>query len=225
MGIYTLNLEMSSTKGQGKKYEIHDNGGRPYFVNIEGNSVSVFENMDTLKVVDGKFVDIHNPPKLIFTKKADEIFIGKKSPKGGYSGLKPSEAEGNSILLGIDNKYIHIGTEIYEFSPVKGDTIVKYYSNIGNSDVPYPYAIGKTHVYNMLDKLAIEISFFDMKKPIYEQFYYRHRIHMCLVGNPKSEICQDKLVYGPKLKEIKEKTVKLKTKQISKIPLRSKIVD
>jgi len=208
---------MSQTrKQQSKHYEIHDNGGRPYIVDVQGKTVTVFQNMDQLQVVDKKFVDIKNPPKLLFTKKADKIFIGKKSPNGGYDGLKPKDAEGNSILICIGDTYTYIGSEIYEFSAVKGDTIVNYYSNIGNSDVPYPYAIGKTHLYNMLDKVAIEISFFDMKKPIYEQFYYAHKIHMCLVGNPKSEICEDKSVYGPKLKEMKEKTVKLKTKKISK---------
>jgi hypothetical protein len=199
-----------------KRYEIHNNGGRPYFVDINGKTVSVNKNMNTFKLVKGEFVDIEKEPKHLFTVKADTIFIGKKSPKGGYHGLSPKEAEGNSILLSIGPKYMYIGHMIYEFSPVKGDTILKYYSDIGNNDVPYPYAVGKTHVYILLDNVAIEKSFFDMSQNIYEQHYYPHHIHMCLFGNPKSDLCKDKSVYEPRIKEWEDKTTKLKVKQIAK---------
>jgi hypothetical protein len=203
-------------KQRSKKYEIHDNGRRPFFVEITGKSVSVLKNMNSWEKVDDKFINIHNPPKDLFTVKADEIFIGKKSPTGGYDGLKSKDAEGNSILLRIGSKYRYIGEEIYDFSPVKGDTIVNYYSDIGNNDVPYPYAIGKTHIYIMLDKDAVEISYFDMNKNIYEQYYYEHRIHMCLFGNPKTDICKDKTIYEPKIAEFNEKKVNFKIKLIQK---------
>lgn len=155
-----------------KTYEIHDNGGRPFFVTVDGKTVTVERSMDTYKLEKGHFVTIHKPRKELFEKKVDEIFIGKKSPKGGYDGLKPKEAEGNSILLLTGSKYIYIGSEIYEFTPVKGDTIEKYYSDIGHNDVPYPYAVGKDYIYIMLDKVAIEKSSFDMKKDIYTQYYF-----------------------------------------------------
>ncbi len=163
---------MATKKVKGKTYEIHDNGGRPFFVTVNGRTVTVEKNMDTYDFVKGKFVTISNPPKQLFEKTVNEVFIGKKSPKGGYDGLKPSEAEGNSILLHDGSKYIYIGSEIYEFTPIKGDIIQTYYSNIGNSDVPYPYAVGNTHIYILLDKVAVEKSFFDMKKVIYQQYYF-----------------------------------------------------
>jgi len=154
-----------------KSYEIHDNGGRPFRVEIQGNNVSVWKNMNEYELVKGKFVTIEKPEKHCFDFEADVLFIGKKSPDGGYDGLKPKEAEGNSILLQTGSKYVYIGSEIYEFAPVKGDTIIKYYSNVGHSDVPYPYAIGKTHVYILLEKVAIPLDFFEGMKGIYEQFY------------------------------------------------------
>ena len=199
-----------------KHYAIHWNGGRPFAVTIDGGSVSVSKNMDTYKLVDGEYVNIQHPLKHVFTLEVDEIFVGKNSPTGGYDGIPPKQAEGNSILLKMGSKYRFIGHEIYDFIPVKGDTIVKYYSDIGNNDVPYPYAIGKTHIYIMLDKVAVKKSYFSMSEPIYEQYYYKHSIHMCLKGNPKTDLCKDKTVYGPKLKEFKEALVKLKTKQIQK---------
>jgi hypothetical protein len=146
--------------------------------------------------------------------KVDHVFVGKKSPTGGYDGLKPSEAEGNSILVKKGSKYIYIGHEIYEFSPVEGDTIEAYYSDIGNSDVPYPYAVGKTHVYILLEKAAVDKSFFDMKKGIYDQYYNATtRLDMCLRG---FRDCEDKEKAKATRKEMKSKTRRMKSKVIQK---------
>jgi hypothetical protein len=143
--------------------------------------------------------------------------VGKKSPTGGYDGLKPKDAEGNSILLKTGPTYVYIGDGIYQFQAIKGDTIEKYYSDIGNSDVPYPYAIGKTHVYIMLDKIAIDKSFFDMKGDIYQQYYTAETyIPMCLKGHGSSDICKDKPSAKERVAELKEKKVKLKTKLLQK---------
>ena len=209
---------MSGTrKLKGKTYEIHDNGGRPFFVTVKGKTISVEKNMDTYEEINGKFVDISKPRKLLFEKKVDEIFIGKKSPKGGYDGLKPKEAEGNSILVRVGSKYIYIGSEIYEFSPMKGDSIVAYFSDIGNSDVPYPYAVGKTHVYIMLDKVAVDKSFFDIKKDIYQQYYSGVTfLPMCLKGYDPKDTCKDKEQARVTIQDLKNKTRKLKSKVLQK---------
>ena len=57
-----------------------------------------------------------------------------------YSGGYGDEFDGNSILVHIsENKYVYIGSSIYSFeSQAK---IIRYISPVGNSDVPYPYAI------------------------------------------------------------------------------------
>jgi hypothetical protein len=148
---------------------------------------------------------------------ADTVFVGKKSPKGGYDGLKPKEAEGNSILLQLGSKYLYIGSELFEFTPVKGDTIEKYYSDIGNSDVPYPYAVGKTHMYMLLDKVAVEKSFFDMKQNIYQQYYTATSyLPLCLKGHQDQTLCKDRQAAKERIAEVKEKTTKLKTKRLQK---------
>jgi hypothetical protein len=201
----------------GKSYFIHDNGGRPFRVEIQGNEVTVFQNMDTYEMVNGKFTTLSKPEKQIKQFITEKVFIGKKSPTGGYDGLKPKDAEGNSILLQTASKYVYIGSEIYEWTPVKGDTIEKYYSDIGNSDVPYPYTVGKTHIYIMLDKVAIEKSFFNSKEDIYQQYYAGTTyLPMCLKGYQDSSLCKDKDAAKARVKELKEKTVKLKTKVLKK---------
>jgi len=207
-------MSAKTRRAKGKTYDIHDNGGRPFFVTVQGDSVTVEKNMDAYEMKDGVFVTLQKPRKPILEMKVDHVFVGKKSPTGGYDGLKPSEAEGNSILLEKGSKYIYIGHEIYEFSPVEGDTIDAYYSDIGNSDVPYPYAVGKTHVYILLDKVAVDKSFFDMKKGIYEQYYNASiRLDMCLRG---FGACKDKEKAKATRKEMKSKTRKMKSKLIQK---------
>jgi hypothetical protein len=196
-----------------KSYEIHDNGGRPFRVDIQGNNVTVWMTKVSYEKVDGEFKDIVHPPKQILEFTTDTLFVGKKSPKGGYDGLKPKEAEGNSILLQVGAKYIYIGSEIYEFQPVKGDTIEKYYSDIGNSDVPYPYAIGKTHVYIMVDKVAVSKDFFDMNKGIYEQYYEATTYLKDRLSTLSKE---DKLKARARMEELAEKTTKLKSKRLQK---------
>jgi hypothetical protein len=188
-----------------KSYQIHDNGGRPFRVEIDGMKVSVFKTVED------------EEEKHLFDVTADKVFIGKKSPTGGYDGLKPKEAEGNSILLLVGSKYMYIGPEIYQFEPVKGDSIEKYYSNIGNSDVPYPYAVGKTHMYIMLDKVAVEKSFFDKKDDIYQQYYMATTyLPMCLKGYQDTSICKDKKAARERIAEVEDKSKKLKVKTLQK---------
>lgn len=200
-----------------KSYAIHDNGGRPFRVDRLGNKISVWMTKTSYKEVNGTFVDIVHPPKQILEFTADEVFVGKQSPKGGYDGLTAKEAEGNSILLQVGSKYVYIGSEIYEFTPVKGDTIVKYYSDIGNSDVPYPYAIGKTHMYMLLEKVAVALDFFDQKEDIYQQYYLASNgLPMCLKGYQDQKICKDRKAARERIAELKEKSKSLKTKRLQK---------
>lgn len=199
-----------------KVYQIHDNYNRPFNVEVKGDIVSVSKNINKKEENNKKNETEEIEVKHLFTKTVEKIFIGIKSPKGGYDGLTPSKAEGNSILLKIDSKYLYIGSEIYQFSPVKDDVIIKYYSNIGRNDVPYPYAIGKTHIYIMLDKVAVEKSYFDMKKNIYEQYYYETKVRDCLNGFGDKNICKDMEFVKERLKEFNNKKIKLKNKMIEK---------
>ena len=62
---------------------------------------------------------------------------------------------GNSILLQLNKHlYVFISHNIYCFKT--NEEIIKYYSLIGNSDVPYPVALSKNYAYFMLDCQQIE---------------------------------------------------------------------
>ena len=130
---------------KGKKYLIFDNGGRPYKVIIKGNSLDIFTYDDSIE-------DINYDDYSILVKsyrKLKKIFIPKGIDDRGKSW---SGGKGNTILAQISgNKYLFIGPWIYEFE-TKGEKIVEYHSQVGNSGVPYPLAVGENNVYFLISK-------------------------------------------------------------------------
>ena len=129
----------------GKKYFIFDNGGRPYKVVIKGKGLDIYTYDDSVE-------DINYDDYSILIKsyrKLKKIFI----PKGiDDRGKAWSGGKGNTILAQISgNKYLFIGPWIYEFE-TKNEKIIEYHSQVGNSGVPYPLAIGENNVYFLIEK-------------------------------------------------------------------------
>ncbi len=128
-----------SQKVPGKHYYIHDNGGRPFLVVVNGKDVSIYKRE--------KYDAQEKAPYNVLIKKikAKAVIIGSdKSMK--------SKGVGNSILLDMGkNKYICITGLIFQFELENGDRFVKYFSQIGNSDVPYPVVLGENYFYSMVD--------------------------------------------------------------------------
>jgi hypothetical protein len=160
----------SNTKVEkkGKKYYVHDNGGRPFEVVVNKNDVSIYKRDEN--------DDNENYEKIPFSIlikkiKAKKVIIGTDKSMG-KSGI------GNSILLEMGkNKYICITDNIFEFELENGDEFVKYFSHVGNSDVPYPVLLGKNYFYSMVDKTRGSLKYFPENYKIddYElghDFYY-----------------------------------------------------
>jgi hypothetical protein len=132
-------------------YYIHNNGGRPYKVEIDKTNVKIYKRQINNEE------DYEN--KEYKTYKPEKIFIGK-SPKNKmttYSGGHGKKFDGNSILLQLTKySYTYIGSEIYTFRT--DSEIIDYVSPIGNSDVPYPYAIDSNgYYYLMLENIKIKV--------------------------------------------------------------------
>ena len=155
-----------------RTYQTHNNGDRPFLVEIQDKTIKVYGLNN--KVIDDDNFQYTEYPIFTFLNNI-EIFIGK-SPKNKtteYSGSYGDKFDGNSILINISgNKYIYIGSTIYSFeSQAK---ILKYISPIGNSDVPYPYAIDeKENIYLMTEDVILEkmknVDFNDFDP--YEYYY------------------------------------------------------
>jgi hypothetical protein len=128
----------------GKKYLIFDNGGRPYKVVIKGKGLDIFTYDDS-----AEDINYDDYPILVKSyKNLKNIFI----PKGiDDRGNAWSGGKGNTILAHISgNRYLFIGPWIYEFETK--DEILEYHSQVGNSGVPYPLAIGEKNVYFLIEK-------------------------------------------------------------------------
>ena len=91
--------------------------------------------------------------------------------------------KGNSILVHLDkidqeNKYLWIGQSIVEFTT--DDEIQDYYSVVGNSDVPYPVAVGKKYLFFMLDLVAQpKVKYENLSKEQIEDAYAYFYGHLC----------------------------------------------
>ena len=168
-GVYKwVHKESKTRKVSGKRYEIHDNYSRPFFVNVDSKQKSLVVLKTKYDEKNEKYLE----DKQIFQTKFKDIFLGDnklRDPNAAPFGW----GKGNSILVHVNSDYIYIGSEIYSFQAVKGDMIVDYHSPVGNNDVPYPVAIGKTYAYFMLsdDYMYVPLTHFDMKKDLYAQFY------------------------------------------------------
>jgi hypothetical protein len=191
----------STLKKKGvKTYTMLNNGSEPFTADVSPSRMEIYRQVykeDSgveAPVRDKKVVD--TPYKKIFIGDNDMRLSMKESgaaPKGMYPG--------NSILICTGpGKYIFVGHEIFSLETVGGEEIKTYYSPVGNSAVPYPYAVGEHYTYFMLDKEILPNELLDLKKDAYPQ-YYGHTI--------KDDALKKKIEKAKK---------KFKTKQIHKRP-------
>ena len=137
-------------------YLTHDNGGRPFRVTVTKTHFWVHR------------VDEENDQgysTLVWKQTPyQKVFVGK-----GRRGV----AAGNSVLIQVSTTgYMYIGEVIYAFKSTT--PITAYHSPVGNSDVPYPWAVSQTHAFLMLERLCIPLALFkgDLGKcSPYDQYY------------------------------------------------------
>jgi hypothetical protein len=111
-------------------YLVHDNGGRPFKVEVAGNRVTVFRR------VEGPRDRYEDEPAVKLT--ALKVFVG--SDRGKHRG--------NTVLVQTGPEaFVFIGERIFSF---KAKDPVKYVSKVGNSDVPYPFLETDEYYYLML---------------------------------------------------------------------------
>ena len=145
-----------------KSYETHDNGGRPLTVKVSSKFVKIYENIfddDGEKTGEKLIFTIENPKR---------VFIGSDPPTEPDEGVSadsdlPIESPpdsfgiGNTILVNTkDNNYIYIQNKIISFTT--DSPVTKYFSTVGNSDVPYPYAYTSKHIYFPINRKYINLQ-------------------------------------------------------------------
>ncbi len=133
------------------EYQIHDNGGRPFTVKIAGNRVRIYKN---------DFDDEIEYTEPFFDEIVERVFVGE-SPKNEMTEFSAGHGDsfkGNSLLLCTSElEYVFIGEKVYSFSALS--EIVQYVSPVGNSDVPYPYAIDiENRAYLMTENVIVQLT-------------------------------------------------------------------
>jgi len=158
--IKTERSKRTKKKIRGKIYHTHDNGGRPFLVVVRSqvkNKKLKIVSVLTYKQFDDSKREQDYDKLVVAFKKVQKVWIGKGTigKKRGGDNLNKAWTYGNSILLQLNKHlYVFIDHNIYCFKT--NEEIIKYYSLIGNSDVPYPVALSKNYAYFMLDCQQIE---------------------------------------------------------------------
>lgn len=163
-------------------------------------------------------LESHEGEKEDDNSKYYDQFIGKYSfekiwiPDGSYLTRDSSgkvvedvcrDFLGNSILAHIGkenglNKYLSIGASVNEFTI--DDEITRYYSTVGNSDVPYPVAIGnKCIIFMCLNDLIAEPieKYASLTEEQLSDAYTYFYGHLCLMCHKYD--CECKIPYYEKI--------------------------
>ncbi len=151
---------------KGEHYIIHDNYNRPFVVYIQESSrrLSVYKaNAD------------ETPGDLLYETTFTKVFIGDNVLREkGMPAFGSKFSKGNTILAELaKGKYLFVGPEVFTFQTEKGDEIVGFQSPIGPNDFPYPFAVGKKHLYSLIltDYSVLPIDVFDVTKSLTAQYY------------------------------------------------------
>ena len=145
-----------------KRYLTINNGARTWIVEDHPGSkrVIIYKNNEADKTEE-KVLEI--PYKKLWLSHSDGVRFGGEGP--WYRG--------NTVLIEkTDGGFVHVYDHLNEFKLKPGDQPVKFVSVIGNSDSPYPYLIGKEHVYSLWNGKSIfvyPVSSFDTTKYIVDQ--------------------------------------------------------
>ena len=163
-GIYSWKPSLKSKRVSGvRRYITIDNGTNPWIVDdyTEEERVTIYKNivddsgkmLEPIKVTEMKYINLW--PSEPDSKKFAEYW-----------------KKGNTVLIQKSkNVFVLVYRNITEFKIVDGDEPVKFMSPIGNNDVPYPYLIGKTNLYMLVDDVEYApVSEFNFKFSIVDQF-------------------------------------------------------
>lgn len=152
-------------------YLIHNNGDRPFSVRVsragQPKRIEVYRNTwnpNTSTYDAGA--------RVYDTQRYERVFLGDNDLRLPTAEYPKGAAKGNTILVHLSgSRYLFIGATLFTFRVAPHDTIESFYSPIGGSDAPYPYAVGRTHVYFMLDHTRVPKDLIDVTKDGYAQYY------------------------------------------------------
>ena len=173
-----------------KKYFVDDNGRVPFLVSYGKDKVSVFkqnaglDEYEVMMLPKKQQIALYGVKVLKPTPYA-RAFVGKDPTNPNFTG--------NSMLFDLGgNKYLFVGEKVFTFRP--SSPIKKYVSPVGNSNVPYPYAVdSEGRSYLMIDEVVLARDLLEspsqdpyealaaMKKSDYKKYRVEHAMKTAIV--------------------------------------------
>ena len=154
-----------------KTYFTLDNGGRPYKVLVDTQQKKLSIDFRQYTDYEEKTVASEIPVFAPHTYKNIWVAKGKENMSGDII----PEYKGNSVVAQLsETRCIFAGNIVTEFTVIPGDSVDngKLVSEVFINAVPYPYLIGATHTYMLLDFVAVPNELFDQTAgDLYSQFY------------------------------------------------------
>lgn len=139
---------------------MHDNGEKPFMAVIsDTNRVRLYAKN---KIDNNGLTIYHDDP--FYDKVVKQTFIGHDVDYG-------TDGDGNSLLLHEEDlTYTFVGECVRRFKAIA--PIVRYSSLIGNSDVPYPYAVDEfNNYYLMIENVIINSDLLSKYADPYDYYY------------------------------------------------------
>lgn len=140
-------------------YYIHDNGGRPFKVTIDGIRAIVRSTRTDIIVLETEYT---------------QIWIGHNNHKHTYHNMyyEYPKQRGNSILLRAPSgTYFWIGWKILRLELNQHERVIEFDSPVGNNDVPYPVIFTNQRVILLIEEITLPINDMDPREDPYVQFY------------------------------------------------------
>lgn len=140
------------TKENVKKYQVHDNGARPFLVVISDKKIIIYKDTELYekdkkkrKLMSNNEIKFDKWSPCLIISKYKQVFVGINEKK--YTCC-PNYGRfiGNTILIEIKLcEYLFIGSDIRQFKTL--EPVISYHSVMGNNDVPYPFTLTNKYIY------------------------------------------------------------------------------
>ena len=92
-----------------------------------------------------------------------------------------------------DEKYIFVGENVHKFETI--DDIDEYFSETGNNDIKYPFALSKKYIYYIAHQKYITIEEFENSK-MFDEYQYLYKKDSELKGYNDKEDDENIVEYG-----------------------------
>lgn len=164
-----------------KTYITQYNGGKPYQVEVSKSKIIISDTPDS---EDSDNEHSKKEQQIMTIENYARVFVDEGN-----------DFEGATVLINVEDlKYMFVFNHVYSFEAEK--PIDKFYVNMGNSNVPYSYAVDEANNYYLLTEGVIFTTNKEFRDPY--NFFYEGKFFSTNVRSPeKKEAWKEKYNLRP----------------------------